>query len=132
MLERASQGVLRKLNCAYSTVEEGVSEKLRELVQKEPCALLELDVAGCKRKSDGERIFQGQSLSDLLVPTWEQEILACRNLRVLRASECGFGGESLESVQQLAGMSHPPDGLMGKKLHFCATFSPRRRSRRWR
>ena len=100
-LERASRGVVRKLICASSAIEESAKDQLAVLVRREPCALLEIDLTSCK--VGDAPAFDGWTISRVLEPT--TGTLACRRLRILRMSGVGLMGEVPECLSQMRSLT---------------------------
>ena len=82
VLERVKKGVLRKLGVACSSVTASQIDAVKEVLQHEPCALLELDLSDCK--VDEKPCFEGMTLPQVLLPPTER--LACWRLRSLQLS----------------------------------------------
>ena len=92
VLERVKKGVLRKLGVACSSVTASQRDAVKEVLQHEPCALLELDLSDCK--VDEKPCFEGMTLPQVLLPPTER--LACWRLRSLQLSDCGLTGDLRE------------------------------------
>lgn len=89
VLERVKKGVLRKLGVACSSVTAAQRDAIKEVLQHEPCALLELDLSNCK--VDEKPCFEGMTVPQVLLPPTER--LACWRLRSLQLSGCGLTGD---------------------------------------
>lgn len=97
VLKRVQEGVLRKLGVAFSSVTASQRDAVKEVLQHEPCALLELDLSNCK--VDEKPCFEGMTLPQVLLPPTER--LACCRLRSLQLSGCGLTGELAETGKVL-------------------------------
>ena len=97
VLKRVKEGVLRKLGVAFSPLTASQRDTVKEVLQNEPCALLELDLSNCK--VDEKPCFDGLTLPQVLLPPTER--LACWRLRSLQLSGCGLTGELAETGKVL-------------------------------
>ena len=97
VLERVKKGVLRKLGVACSSVTASQRDAVKEVLQHEPCALLELDLSDCK--VDEKPCFEGMTLPQVLLPPTER--LACWRLRSLQLSDCGLTGDLATTTELL-------------------------------
>ena len=97
VLERVKKGVLRKLGVACSSVTASQRDAVKEVLQHEPCALLELDLSDCK--VDKKPCFEGMTLPQVLLPPTER--LACWRLRSLQLSGCGLTGDLATTTELL-------------------------------
>ena len=87
-IDRASKGIITKIACpeGAEAISAGTREGLATLLQSNPCALTELNLAGSKG-------LDGVELGDGLLLPPGGGALTCVRLRSIRLSKCKLGGE---------------------------------------
>ena len=126
VLEGVERGVVRQLCCPVTRMDTVQRKMLVDALQREPCALLELDLAFASlaprmmaRDGGGEgaaiqmvddpqaqppRAFAEWTVANVLEP--ETRTLACRRLRYLNLGVTGLCGDIPESLAQCVDMKH--------------------------
>jgi hypothetical protein len=98
VLQRSKRGVVRKVHCAFTKSTENQRQQLIDVIQLEPCPLLELDLAYSKCNDapmfdnvSVVTIFLGTN-SEKLLQSMNKQTLACRHLRFLNLASTGLEG----------------------------------------